>query len=200
MTKLNSIKDRYYDWLNLDSINFFGLLIRTLSIVPGIFMVVMLKLVVGTIKGLQWINRPYKEREPTYTDDDYLVQDWRGMVMTQEEHRRQWGFPGYPTTHDIFCTCEHCTTAALNFAESGGYFNVRHQPGVTRRIAYDYLNDRPQFEFIQDFSPKKKIKAHKLVERNYTMRRPGVYTREVDYSTTVYIPNREQFTEIFGQP
>ena len=26
-------------------------------------------------KGLQWINRPYKEREPTYTDDDYMVQD-----------------------------------------------------------------------------------------------------------------------------
>jgi len=29
-------------------------------------------------------------------------------------------------------------------------------------------------------SPKKKIKSHKLVERKYTMRRPGVYTREVD--------------------
>ena len=32
------------------------------------------------------------------------------------------------------------------------------------------------------------------------MRRPGVYTREVDYSTAMFIPNREEFTSIFGQP
>lgn len=140
--------------------------------------------------------------EPIYEDDDYMVQDWRGLVMSQEEHRSLWGFPGYPATHDIDCTCEHCEVATLNFAESGGYFNVRYQSGVTRRVIYDYLNDRPQFEFIQDFSPKKEIKSHKLVERKYTMRRPGVYTiytREVDCSA-MFIPNREEFTSIFGQP
>ena len=64
----------------------------------------------------------------------------------------------------------------------------------------DNVNDRPWIKKEEDFSPKKKIKSHKLVERKYTMRRPGVYTREVDYSTAMFIPNREEFTSIFGQP
>ena len=40
----------------------------------------------------------------------------------------------------------------------------------------------PLREKKQDFLPKKDIKSHKLVERKYAMRRPGIYTREVDYS------------------
>jgi len=204
MTKLNNIKDKYYDWLNLDSINFFGLLIRTLSIVPGIFMVVMLKLVVGTIKGLQWINRPYKEREPIYEDDDYMVQDWRGMVMSQEDHTRAWGFRGYPATHASNCNCGNCEMTTIHYRTNTGYINFNESNPPTRRQVYDYLNNlhhlRPWIKKEADFSPKKKIKSHKLVERKYTMRRPGVYTREVDYSTTIFIPNREEFTSIFGQP
>ena len=141
-------------------------------------------------------------------DDDYMVQDWRGMVMSQEDHRYSYGFPGYPATHDIDCTCEHCTTATLNCADYGGYVNLRYEYAVTRRVIFGFLNERPQFEFLndrpwikeeEDFSPKKEIKSHKLVERKYTMRRPGVYTREVDCSA-MFIPNREEFTSIFGQP
>ena len=47
----------------------------------------------------------------------------------------------------------------------------------------------PLREKKQDFLPKKDIKSHKLVERKYTIRRPGVYTREMDHS--MFIPNRE---------
>ena len=43
----------------------------------------------------------------------------------------------------------------------------------------------PLREKKEDFLPKKKIKAHKIVERKYTMRRPGIYTREIDYSVIV---------------
>ncbi len=40
----------------------------------------------------------------------------------------------------------------------------------------------PLRETKKNFLPKKDIKAHTLVERKYTIRRPGVYTREVDLS------------------
>jgi len=40
----------------------------------------------------------------------------------------------------------------------------------------------PLREDKQDFLPKKDIKSHKLVERKYTIRRPGVYLDEVDIS------------------
>lgn len=196
MIKWDDIIDKYMNWLDSHT-SFSGFLIRQCSIIPGVFGI-------GIIKVLKWIDGRVRllirKPLPNYPDNEYMVQDWRGMVMTQEEHRSVWGFPGYPATHYTDCSCEHCEVATLNFAESGGYFNVRYQSGVTRRVIFDYLNDRPQFEFIQDFLPKKKIKSHKLVERKYTMRRPGVYTREVDYSTTMFIPDRGQFTEIFGQP
>ncbi len=40
----------------------------------------------------------------------------------------------------------------------------------------------PLREKTDKLSPKKKMKAHTLVKRKYTIRRPGVYTREVDLS------------------
>ena len=49
-----------------------------------------------------------------------------------------------------------------------------------------YYHNRDYFiplrEDKQDFLPKKDIKSHKLVERKYTIRRPGVYLDEVDVS------------------
>ena len=43
-----------------------------------------------------------------------------------------------------------------------------------------------------NLSPQKKIKSHKLVERKYTMRSPGVYTREVDLSVWVPVNNERR--------
>ncbi len=45
-------------------------------------------------------------------------------------------------------------------------------------------------------SPNKKIKSHKLVERKYTMRSPGVYTREVDLSVWVPVNNENDLDEL----
>ena len=47
----------------------------------------------------------------------------------------------------------------------------------------------PLREKKQDFLPKKDIKSHKLVERKYTTRRPGVYGMEMDYSDIVSSPS-----------
>ena len=47
----------------------------------------------------------------------------------------------------------------------------------------------PLREKKQDFLPKKDIKSHKLVERKYTIRRPGVYGMEMDYSDIVSSPS-----------
>ena len=191
MNKLYSIKDKYYDWLNLDSVNFFGFLIRAASFIPGIFFVVTIKVMVVVLylckQILKWIGnkvRPKKKREPMYVDDDYLVQDWRGFVIFQYEHRRMWGFEGYPAAHATDCECQHCQMATHRYAGVSGY--VRISPTVSRRRVFDYLN-RETFDYPwikkEDFSPKKVIKSHKLIERKHTMRRPGVYIREVDYST-----------------
>ena len=132
-----------------------------------------------------------KKREPIYEDDDYLVQDWRGFVISQGEHRRQWGFGGYPATHDTDCTCIRCQMATANYRINTGY--IMHSEmwtddyNPTRRQVFSYLSrqtfDYPWVKKEEGFLPKKKIKAHKIVERKYTIRRPGVYTREVDYST-----------------
>ena len=130
--------------------------------------------------------------EPTYTDDDYMVQDWRGMVMSQEDHTRAWGFGGYPATHASNCNCGHCETATIHYRTNTGYINFNESNPPTRRQVYDYLNNLHQGMVRhyskgreRDFLPKKKIKAHKIVERKHLdfVRRPGVYIREVDYST-----------------
>ena len=47
----------------------------------------------------------------------------------------------------------------------------------------------PLREKKEDFLPKKDIKSHKLVERKYTIRRPGVYGMEMDYSDIVSSPS-----------
>jgi len=117
---------------------------------------------------MRWLKNLFKKKKDIrYQDNGYLVQDYRGMVITQEEHRRQWGFPGYPTRHDTNCDCTHCTTATHHYRINTGNFRYNSE-GIIREA---------------DFLPKKKIKAHKIVERKYTMRGPGVYIREVDYST-----------------
>ena len=117
---------------------------------------------------MRWLKNLFKKKKDIrYQDNGYLVQDYRGMVITQEEHRRQWGFPGYPTRHDTNCDCTHCTTATHHYRINTGNFRYNSE-GIIREA---------------DFLPKKKIKSHKIVERKYTMRGPGVYIREVDYST-----------------
>jgi len=45
----------------------------------------------------------------------------------------------------------------------------------------------PLRETKKNFLPKKDIKSHTLVERKYTIRRPGVYLDEVDVSIYNYI-------------
>ena len=185
MNRLYSMVDKYMDWLNSPK-SFFGFLIRGLStIFPGIFLI-------GIIKGLQWISRPRKKPEPVDVDGERLVQDWRGFVIRQDEHRRMWGFEGYPATHDSNCTCRHCETTTTNYRNNTGYINFNESNPPTRRQVYDYLNNLHQGMVRhyskgreRDFLPKKKIKAHKIVERKHLdfVRRPGVYIRGVDYST-----------------
>ena len=141
---------------------------------------------------MRWLKNLFKKkkREPIYIDDDYLVQDWRGYVMSQEDHTRAWGFEGYPATHGTECTCIRCETTTTDYRNNTGYINFNESNPPTRRQVYDYLNNLHQGMVRhyskgreRDFLPKKKIKAHKIVERKHTMRRPGVYIREVDYST-----------------
>lgn len=146
---------------------------------------------------MRWLKNLFKKkkREPIYIEDNYLVQDWRGYVMSQEDHIRVWGFPGYPATHGTNCDCGHCTTAIHHYRINTGYAMVRGDYTPTRRNVYDYLNNLNSGNFgynsegiirERDFLPKKKIKAHKIVERKktYVLRRPGVYTTEVDLSIT----------------
>ena len=136
-----------------------------------------------------------KEREPNYVDDESLVQDWRGFVISQNEHRRMWGFEGYPATHATDCECQHCEMATHLYAGVTGY-SLYHRDLPTRRQVFGYLS-RETFDYPwikkEDFSPKKVIKSHKLIERKHTMRRPGVYTREVDYS--FWVPVRRNRDE-----
>ena len=212
MNRLYSIKDKYYDWLNRDSINFFEFLIRVGTIVPGIFFVVTIKVMVVALylckQILKWFGnkvRPKKETEPMYVDGESLVQDWRGFVIRQDEHRRMWGFEGYPATHATDCTCIRCQTATHRYAEVTGY--LRTTPTwPSRRQVFAYLSrqtfDYPWIKKEEDFSPKKKIKSHKLVERKRIMRRPGVYTREVDHSTidlTTYPSSSMNLVQVLGR-
>lgn len=141
---------------------------------------------------MRWLKNLFKKkkREPNYVDDDYLVQDWRGFVIRQEEHRRQWGFEGYPATHPTECTCIRCQTATHRYVEVSGY--VRIIPTwPSRRQVFGYLSrqtfDYPWIKKEEDFLPKKKIKSHKLDQhmRKETFVSPGVYTREVDHSFIV---------------
>lgn len=70
--------------------------------------------------------------------------------------------------NDIIVT--DSTTTAQNIGRS----NHRWEPNRDFFI--------PLREDKQDFLPKKDIKSHTLVERKYTIRRPGVYTGGVDVS------------------
>ena len=85
-----------------------------------------------------------------------------------ENYRREWVIDDYPYGHTEYCRCESCRVA-------------RQHRNTYANLNRDYFI--PLREKKQDFLPKKKIKSHKLVERKYTMRRPGIYTREIDYST-----------------
>ena len=53
-----------------------------------------------------------------------------------------------------------------------------------RQLSHNVFPDgvRPKTDKL---SPKKDIKSHKLIERKYTMRRPGVHTIEMDYNIIV---------------
>lgn len=134
-------------------------------------------------------------------DGERLVQDWRGIVMTQEEHRSVWGFDGYPATHATDCNCGHCEMTTTHYRTNTGYINFVIDNPPTRRDVFHYLNNlhlgmiRHYREGIireRDFSPKKVIKSHKLVERKYTIRRPGVYTMDLDFSTMDLIVRRNR--------
>lgn len=192
MNRLYSMVDKYMDWLDSHT-SFLGFLIRGCSIIPGVF-------VIGIIKGLQWIGNkvlPPKETEPVDVDDERLVQDWRGYVIRQDEHIRMWGFNGYPATHPTDCNCGHCEITTTHYRINTGYSMVRHDYTPTRRDVCNYINfvnsansghgtfgyNREGIIRERDFLPKKKIKAHKISKKTYVLRRPGVYTREVDYST-----------------
>ena len=92
-----------------------------------------------------------------------MVQDWRGMVMSQEDHTRAWGFGGYPATHGTDCTCRHCETTTTNYRINTGYSMVRHNGRLyytpTRRQVYDYINDlneRPWIKKEETSHPRKK--------------------------------------------
>jgi len=144
---------------------------------------------------MRWLKNLFKKKKDIrYQDNGYLVQDWRFMVITQEEHRRQWGFPGYPATHNTNCGCTHCTTATHYYRINTGYSMVRGDYTPTRSNLYDYINNLNGGNFgynsegiirEADFLPKKVMKVHKLDQgiRKETFVRPGVYIREVDYST-----------------
>jgi hypothetical protein len=84
-----------------------------------------------------------------------------------ENYRREWVIDDYPYGHTEYCRCESCRVA-------------RQHRNTYANLNRDYFI--PLREKKQDFLPKKDIKSHKLVERKYAMRRPGIYTREVDYS------------------
>lgn len=145
------------------------------------------------------IKKKKQGGELNYTDDEYLVQDWRGFVITQEAHIRIYGFEGYPSTHATNCECQHCRMASWNYAEENGYLRIR-RGWPSRRQIFDYLNrqtfDYPWVKKEADFLPKKKMKVHKLDQpiRKETFVRPGVYIREVDYS--VVVSNSEYYSGI----
>ena len=141
---------------------------------------------------MRWLKNLFKKkkREPNYLDGEYLVQDWRGFVISQEEHRRMWDFEGYPATHATDCTCIRCQMATTNYRiDTGCDVVVGYNP--TRRQVFDYLN-RQTFDYPwikkEDFLPKKKMKVHKLDQhiRKETFVGPGVYAREVGFSPGVY--------------
>ena len=150
MTKWDNIIEKYMGWLDSHT-SFSGFLIRQCSIIPGVFGI-------GTIKVLKWIDGRVRllirKPLPNYLDNEYMVEDYRGMVITQEEHTRG-------NVYDYLNTLS---------GETFGY--------NSEGIIFSNINS-----YGDDFLPKKKIKSHKLVERKYTLRGPGVYTREVDYST-----------------
>ena len=142
---------------------------------------------------MRWLKNLFKKkkREPYYLDDEYLVQDWRGFVISQEEHRRMWGFEGYPATHATDCTCIRCQMATTNYRiDTGCDVVVGYTP--TRRQVFDYLSRQtfnyPWVKKEEDFLPKKKMKVHKLDQhiRKETFVGPGVYAREVGFSPGVY--------------
>jgi len=68
---------------------------------------------------------------------------------------------------------------------------------IRRSAMMPYEGYMPSAMFKTDkLSPKKDIKSHKLVERKYTMRSPGVYTREVDLSVWVPVNNENDLDEL----
>ena len=157
---------------------------------------------ISRIKKLIKKKKPIPpQQDPYYTDDEYLVQDWRGFVITQEAHIRIYGHRGYPATHATDCECQHCRMASWNYAYGNltGGLRIRRGSYVSRRQVFDYLNreifDYPWVKKEADFLPKKKMKVHKLDQpirkKTYVVRRPGVYIREVDYST-MDLPRRNR--------
>ena len=138
-----------------------------------------------------------------------LVEDYRGHVFTREDYRREWGFDAYPYGHTEYCRCESCRATSRHYVRMHSLSwteGIETDIPPTRQQILDLLQHRnsyanptrhqilnieqiqnrdyfiPLREKKQDFLPKKDIKSHKLVERKYAMRRPGIYTREVDYS------------------
>lgn len=68
----------------------------------------------------RWLKKK-KDLELTYSDDEYLVEDETGVLITQKQHKEIYGFSGYPSTHLDTCVCFNCTTTRDN------YYRIRTQ-------------------------------------------------------------------------
>ena len=154
---------------------------------------------ISRIKKLIKKKKPTpSQQDPYYTDNEYLVQDWRGFVITQETHIDLYGHRGWPATHATDCECQHCRMTSWNYAYGNNYPPIRRgYYSPTRRQIFDFLNNREAIRKETDFLPKKKMMVHKLDQpirkKTYVVRRPGVYIREVDYSTMdLWTPRRNR--------
>jgi len=93
---------------------------------------------------LREIREHYKHRKGKEVSrvDPIFVQDGNGSIITQEAHRRIYGFNGYPSTHSDTCVCFRCTTTRDE------YYHIYTQ--TTHTIQ----------ELDEDFTPKKSMRYH----------------------------------------
>jgi len=88
------------------------------------------------------IYKSNKKEKELNRANPIFVQDGNGSVITQEAHRRIYGFNGYPPTHSDTCVCFRCTTTR------DGYYHIYTQ--TTHTIQ----------ELDKDFTPKKSMRYH----------------------------------------